>query len=310
MTPPLEKIADNPGFMQRVRGKVRQYRASLYLTAGISALAPACGGGGGGGSGGTAPPPPGQMDTICFYDGAETSYNRTGNPDIMQKRVKATGMNVNGTAMGADHCALVDAGSTVSYGGGGFAQYSVSLNSLDPSVYRDGNEWFFFAIPQDLVNKGYMENITGSPNNFSGWPPGSQIKYRTITSSDKNWLESAEQNFWKQLQPIDLDPYNDDGSIVKTNANAQPGNGVVRMEQGSWQWVPTGIPPFEGGTIYFLRQSPNRSKGTKHETAHSIGMTKHGPTGTLFGLGGAENLLPDEARALRLTNNLAGHPVP
>lgn len=249
--------------------------------------------------------------TVCFYDAAETSYNLAGNPDVATRRVAATGLTLDGTNLGSAHCAGVTIPATVTVGGSGFLSVSFNPGFLDHYVYFDdaNYSYFYFVVPADLQAKGLLQYVEQA-GVFRGWGPGSQIQYRALEAGDVAALDERSREVWQQLQPIDLDPYNGDGSIVRADPSAQAGTGKVVLRAGAWSFDGLG-PVLWGGELGYRSAAPDFDERLLHGLAQSIGQRRNHPNpATGFGRLGAQSFTQDEIRALRVATNLAGQPVP
>lgn len=241
---------------------------------------------------------------VCFYDAAESSLNLENNSQIVTRRVPATGLIVNGISMGNANCTA--APSTATFGGNGYIESIIH----EASPFADNTGSFVvFAIPRDLQDKGFLE-LLEDQGVFRGWAPGSGIKYRSTMSNDVPELERRFQEVWQELQPIDLDPYNEDGSIVSFREGAVPGGGTVVLQRGSWSFSGVGIPR-TGGTLDYRPAAPDFDERLLHAVSRSIGLARADPSSSGgFGRAGAQEFTEDEIRSLRVATNLAGLSAP
>lgn len=294
----------------------RTRRGLLAFALALTAALPACGGSG---DSPTTPAPPAPQ-TICFYDGSLTSYKASSNPDIQRRRVPLTEITVSYLSSGgtrteaspdAEGCVggiSDDESAEITISGGGMMEYAFTLRLLPERMSAGSGKYVMFGVPADLEN---MIQYIDEKGSFRGWAPGSEIRYRTVEPQDVGKLEPVAQRFFSQLRPIDLDPYNDDGTIIKANKNATEGNGVVRMTRGPPANALRG-PIINGGLLqYGVNPSFDSFEPIlMHELAGSLGQNGDGPMGTVFGEGGALNLNDLEIRSLRLGTNMAGIPLP
>lgn len=269
----------------------------------VVVLALACGGG-------SSPSTPSGTVRLCFYDAAETSYNRAHNPDIQRHRVPVTGLTVNDVALGASqHCAVVEETAPVFWHGEGYL--SGGGRAEEVFRYRDANEYYMFVVPEDL--KEMIPYITFHSGNLRGWGPGAEIRYLALEQGDVERLDARLRTIWDQLQPIDLDPYVGSAtrtSIVEFDAEAGSEDGVVVLENGtSWHFQGAGSYEITGGTLFYDARSPARQFDERllHLVGRSIGQHVNRPeTDTGFHEDGTYWFRPEEVRALRVATNLAG----